>query len=154
MVEDVITLSDARAQQCWDACDICPRTCPTDGARMCKYVRWFAQPADVRRNAFLRLRLTLAQLFKVLRFQLGYSQLPVTIGQRRRVRRRKRFCRCCNQGALGDELHVLFECPATEAARAPFAHLFPPGCTMLQFVWHQDTFSVVQCILQVLAVVP
>jgi len=30
--------------------------------------------------------------------------------------------------------HVRAECPATQAARAPFAHVFPPGCTMLAFV--------------------
>ena len=29
--------------------------------------------------------------------------------------------------------HILFECAATQAARAPYAHLISPGCTMLEF---------------------
>ena len=42
---------------------------------------------------------------------------------------------------------MLFECPATAAARAPYAHLLPPGCTMLQFMQHPDTLAVARCIL-------
>ncbi len=37
----------------------------------------------------------------------------------------ERVCPCCDQGALGDEYHVMFECPVTRAAREPFAHLMP-----------------------------
>ena len=29
---------DARAAQCWEACDVSPRTCDTDGAALCKFI--------------------------------------------------------------------------------------------------------------------
>lgn len=48
---------------------------------------------------------------------------------------------------------MLFECPATAAARAPYAHLFPPGCTMRQFMPHPDSLAVARCILACFAVV-
>ena len=50
--------------------------------------------------------------------------------------RADRLCLHCNQHALGDEYHMLFdyhmlfECAATQAAREPYIHLFPRGCTM------------------------
>ena len=54
---------------------------------------------------------------------------------------------CCDQGVIGDEYHVVFQCPATRAARAPFAHLFPCGTTMLAFSRNPDTLTVAKCIL-------
>lgn len=49
---------------------------------------------------------------------------------------------------------MLFECSATEAARAPYAHLLPPGCTLLEFMRHDDTMGVALCILAFLKVLP
>ena len=40
----------------------------------------------------------------------------------------------CDQHALGDEHHMLFECAATQAARASFVQLFPPGCTWVVYI--------------------
>ena len=150
VAEDVMTLFDEREQACWADLDVCPQTCARDRATLCKYERWMALPPGVPSNAFLRLRLSPAQMFKVVRFRLGCSKLPIYTGRHARVRRAARFCRSCDQGALGDELHVLFQCPATAAARAPFAHLFPQGCTMLQLMG-QDILSVARCYLAVIA---
>ena len=43
-------------------------------------------------------------------------------------------------------------CPEPQAARAPYAHLFPPGCSMLQFMRHADTRAVAICILACLRI--
>ncbi len=65
-------------------------------------------------------------MLRVLRFQLGCSTPPSVVQRNQGVCRAARVCLCCDQGAIGDEYHAVFECPATQAARAPFAHLFPP----------------------------
>jgi len=146
-IDDVMRLHTAREQECWQLCDVCPRTCPSEGATLCKYLRWFSLPDAARGNPFFRLRLSLARVLKVVRFRLGCSTLPSVAQRNQGVGRAERVCLCCDPGALGDEYHALFECPATRAARAPFAHLFPPASTMLAFSRHRDTLAVAQCIL-------
>ena len=152
-VDYVLQQHDARELQCWETCDVCPRTCPSEGASLCRYNRWFALPDDARFNAFFRLPLRLGRVFQVIRFRLGCHELPVALLRRPRpkIPRAHRLCLHCDQRAPGDELHLLFECPATQAARAPYAPLFPPGCTMLEFMRHPDSLSVARCILACLA---
>jgi hypothetical protein len=156
-VEAALALRAAHATQCWDACDVCPRTCATDGALLVKYHRWFALPADAPHNPFFRLPLGLSSVLRVLHFRLGcYKHLPFVVARNHRERRAPRaarLCTHCTQRALGDEFHVLFECPATRVACAPFAHLFPPGCTMLQFINHPDHLGVARCILACLDII-
>ncbi len=152
-VSAALECHDARERQCWAQCDVCPRTCASKGADLCKYQRWFALPDDAAFIPFLRLPLGLAQVYALVRFWLGcHKALPMTQRNNRRPRL-QRLCLHCDHGALGDEMHMLFECPATQAARAPYAHLFPPGCTMLEFMQHPDSMTVVRCILACLAVV-
>ena len=145
-VAAALTLLDAREQQCWD-CDVCPRTCAPVGATYCKYLRWFALPDGAASNAFFRLPLGPSRVFQIVRFRLGCHKLPIVTRRNQGAPRAARLCLLCEQHALGDEYHMLFECPATAAARAPYAHLFPPGCTMLQFMQHPDTLAVARCIL-------
>ena len=143
---------DARAAQCWDACDVSPRTCDTDGAALCKFHRWIALPKDASFNPFFRLPLRLAQVYQVVRFRMGcHDKLPINDHD---VPRAERMCLQCDQHALGDEYHMLFECSATAAARAPYAHLFSLGCTLLEFMRHDDTQGVALCVLACLKVLP
>lgn len=152
-VSAALECHDARERQCWADCDVCPRTCHSVGAALCKYQRWFALPDGATHNPFFRLPLTLRQAYKVVRFRLGCHELPITAQRNQRLPRPQRLCSHCDQRALGDEFHMLFECPATLAARAPYARLFPPGCTMLEFMHHPDSMAVARCILACLAVV-
>ena len=146
-----LKLLDAREQQCWD-CDVCPRTCDTVGATFCKYLRWFALPDGAASNAFFRLPLGPSRVFQIVRFRLGCHKLPIVTRRNQGAPRDARLCLLCDQHALGDEYHMLFECPATAAARAPYAHLFQPGCTMLQFMRDPDTLAVARCFLACMAV--
>ena len=49
---------------------------------------------------------------------------------------------CTGLGALGDERHLLLECPAMRPVRQRFAHLFAKTDTMQMFIRQQDLFSV------------
>ena len=154
-VDAVLALHAVREQHSWEGLELNPRTCASARAHHCKYLRWFALLADTARNAFLRLRsFRLSQVRRVIQFRIGCHKLPIVAGQHQRppVPRAARLCLHCDMGALGDEYHVLFECPATRAARAPFAHLFPPGCVMLEFMNHANTRAVARCILACLRV--
>ena len=39
-VDYVLQQHDARELQCWETCDVCLRTCPSEGASLCRYHRW------------------------------------------------------------------------------------------------------------------
>ena len=82
-------------------------------------------------------------------FGLSATSLPIWLGgQRLPVPRMARLCMHCYMGALSDGSHVLFNCPATQAARALYAH-FPPGCPMLQFMRHAGSRAVAFAYLHV-----
>ena len=46
----------------------------------------------------------------------------------------------CQQGALGDEKHLLFECPALQDLRDRYENLFqaPQSDAMILFMWQDD----------------
>ena len=73
--DDVMRLHTAGKQECWQLCDFCPRTGPSQGASLCKYLRWSASQMPLGGNASFRLRLSLGRVRKVMRFRLGCSTL-------------------------------------------------------------------------------
>ncbi len=56
-----------------------------------------------------------------MRFRLGCHELPVEIGRRAGVLRRNRLCTRCSLGLVGDEKHMIFECPAVGPLRDVYA---------------------------------
>ena len=153
----VLALHVAQDQQCWAACDVCPRTWATQGGMPC-LVSPVVCPACWRAAQPLLSPATRAfERSPRPHFRLGcYKNLPFVftrIDRDRRAPREERLCQHCTQRALGDEYHVVFEFPATRPACAPFAHLFPPGCTMLQVITHPDHLGVARCILACLYVI-
>ena len=46
----------------------------------------------------------------------------------------------CQQGVLGDEKHLLFECPALQDLRDRYENLFqaPQGHAVILFMWQDD----------------
>ena len=87
-----------------------PRTCPSQGARLCTYLQWFACPG-AGRGALLRLPLPHKALVCFLRFRTGCHALPCVTGSWEGVPRSERLCPLC-QAQYCDERHVLLECPA------------------------------------------
>ena len=89
------------------------------------------------------------------RFGSGVTSFPLWLDSTsgRRFPMRSAIACIAIWAPLATTLHVLFQCSATQAARAPYAHLFPPaGCSMLEFIHRADTRAVARCILACLRV--
>ena len=73
----------------------------------------------------------------------------VVVGRRTGVPRSERLCRHCSSGGIGDERHLVFVCPAVQHVRDKYSHLFTPRRpTMRQFMWQDDTVSVVRFVAE------
>lgn len=144
--ERVLAMVRHRSQECWLNLDICPRTCLSSGANLCKYARWFAWPEGVRRHALLSLPLGLSRMRTVVQFRMGCHRLPIVERQHAGVARAQRVCMRCRSGSLGDEKHMLFECAATQPVRDNYAHLFVGRVSMRDFFWQRDLRGVACCI--------
>ena len=140
---------DAPALQARLGVDVCPRTCPAAGASLCTYYRWFDRPRALRRPGPLLMQPLSARCMRILlRFRLGAHSLPVVMGRRTGTPRAQRLCQQCDQHAVGDERHMVFECPALQAVRDKYAALFTNGaCTMQQFMWQLDITGVAHFVM-------
>ena len=144
---DVIALRQHLAQQrdaVWDGLDTCPRTCPSEKARCCKYSRWFARPLGKHARSLLDIPVSAACMKGLLRFRMGCHRLPRDEGSwaRPNVPRLQRVCRLCTTSTLGDEKHIVFECLELRCFREQWPHLFKGPQTMLAFMWQDDLIGV------------
>ena len=75
----VLQLLDARAGQVWLGID---RTCPSQGATLCTYERWFARPQGLYRPCpLLQQPLSPRCMCTFLCFRMGAHSLPKYLGQ-------------------------------------------------------------------------
>ncbi len=83
---------------------------------------------------------------RFLQFRLGCHSLPVAAGRlagAAHVDRAHRVCLACNSGAVGDEMHMVFECTALASLRSRFASLFTGSTdTMRSFFAQPDHIGV------------
>ena len=135
-----------RRDAVWEGLDVCPRTCPSVGARLCTYAAWFARPPHKHARSLLDLPLSSRCMQTLFRFRMGVHRLPKDEGSWSRVPRHERLCLLCNLGSLCDEKHVVFECSALQGLRDEYASLFSDVCTMKQFLWQDDLVSVAKFI--------
>ena len=77
----------------------------------------------------------------MLKFEMGCHGLPRDSGSWAGNPRVGRVCRFCGVGPLGDEKHVVFECPHLQVIRDKYAALFAVS-TMVHFLWQDDLVSV------------
>ena len=47
-------------------------------------------------------------------------------------------CQLCGAGTVGDERHLVFECPALACCREKWSHLFEGPQTMQAFMWQEN----------------
>ena len=88
---------------------------------------------------------------RFLRFRLGCHSLPIAAGRLASVPRHNRVCMCCTTGALGDELHLVFVCPALASVRLEYAALFSSDITTMRgFFSQQDHMGVFKYIMKCL----
>ena len=67
---------------------------------------------------------------------MGSHLLPIEQGRHLRLPRHRRVCRLCHTGALGDERHMLLECPALADLRHEFSPLVAEcSGVMARLVW-------------------
>ena len=131
---------DQRMQRCWQGLSVSPRTAPSEGARLCTYLIWFADDRhDSQRVIGLRLPYRVVSRF--LRFRTGCHGLPSDVGAHQGVPRERRFCTLCQQG-VGDELHLVFECAALQDLRVQMPMIFMGVTTMRGFMQQRDVRSV------------
>ena len=69
-------------------------------------------------------RSMLSHAFKLVLPKCKSHKLPKDTGCWLRVPRQNRMCTMCQQGVLGDEKHLLFECPALQDLRDRYENLF------------------------------
>ena len=76
---------------------------------------------------------------RVLRFRMGSHLLLIEQGRHLRLPCHRSVCRLCHTGALGDERHMLLECPALADLRDEFPSLIA-GCSgvMARLVWARN----------------
>ena len=74
--------------------------------------------------------------------------LPVEEGRHLTLPRASRVCNLCNTDALGDERHMLLECPALADLRLQFSSLLLPcSGVMRRLLWAKDQHEVCRYII-------
>ena len=136
--------------------DPSPRTCPTENAVLCTYMRYFHRPPFAPMNMIpnpYKLPVPAAKLRAFLRFRTGCHDLPIVLGRFTRVPRSQRLCTACHTAQTGNERHLVFECPALQHVRQRYSHLFTDDdATMISFFWQRDMRDVAYYILECLDV--
>lgn len=142
-----------RQTDVWQHLDFCPRTCPSSKARLCTYACWFAQLSGLKRQSLLNLPLSMRCMHRFLRFRMGCHSLPRDVGSWTNVPRADRLCTLCDSSALGDEKHLIFDCPALQSVRHRYRRLFTGIPTMRLFMWQDDLVGVAKFIDECLEIV-
>ena len=106
-------------------------------------------PQGLRRPGQLLMQPLSARCMRLLlRFRMGAHSLLIVQGRRSGTPRGQRLCQRCDQHAVGDERHLIFECPAMQCVRDKYAALFAPSiCTMQQFMWQVDLTGVAHFVM-------
>ena len=99
----------------------------------------------------LSLPLPARCLRQFLRFRMGCHGLPRDSGSWTGTPRADRVCTLCGHGSLGDEKHLVFECPHLQYIRDQYAALFHCS-TMRQFFWQDDMSGVAKFTFESLVV--
>ena len=122
-----------RMNAVWDNLGICPKTGPdpTDDSRMSTYKYWFARPAGHHARSHPDLPLSMHCMQRLLVFRMHpyglrlAGRLPQAAlghcqgssGWWLHVPRLDKLCPLCQQGVLGDDKHLVFECSAVQGLR-------------------------------------
>ncbi len=84
----------------------------------------------------------------LLKFRMGCHSLPNVSGRWARIPRPQRLCMRCAQQVIGDERHLVFECPALQSVRDRYPGLFGAAIvTMQQFMWQLDIVGVAHFVM-------
>ncbi len=104
-------------------------------------------PRQQVRLRIFRQRHSARRIGSYLRFRLGCSTLPVVMGRRDHTPRHRRHCQQCDAAGVGDERHMIFECPAVQHIRDQSPDWFWDVQSMREFVNQADQVAVMDCIV-------
>ena len=102
---------------CWMPPHSRPSRGLTSALRRAVYTpyRWSARPQRLLRPGPPLVQPLSARCMRaLLRFRMSAHSLPFVLGGRPGAPRAQRLCQRCDQHALGDERHRVFECPALQ----------------------------------------
>ena len=161
-----------RVQRGWDDTHISLRSCPSVGAKLCTYHRRFSRPNPQVTESYFELPLSRRSLGQLFRFRSpgqsgqkrmargSLARLPCSMGRewdlnrnlRAKLPRAMRFCPLCPGYHVGDERHLVFECPALQHIRQHYADIYSDAhSTMRLFMWHKDQKAMASCLLRLLS---
>jgi hypothetical protein len=131
-----------------------PRIAPSQGVTLCTYATYCRRPLNCTAPPLHELPLAPSVQFTLFHFLCGQHLLPIRMGRFTRpiTPRSQRHCVACATTAIGDEQHMIFECPAVQHLRAPdlFDTLRPR--TVAALIWHDRRFAVARFLLDALRI--
>ena len=131
---------EAKDAMAWVGLQVDPRTCQ-DRVKLCTYQNWFARLKPGQ--SYLKLPISSKDMRVMLRFRMGCHNLPIEMGRRHGIPRAQRVCTLCDTGSVGDERHLLFECPTLSGVRANFSALLArSNQCMRHMLWDKDQMMV------------
>ena len=143
-------------QQTWDGLHVARRAAPSKAVKLCTYHHWFGRPSKVCCEPCYELPMSITRLRALVQFSVGSHSLPVEQGRfvRRSLPRHFRLCNLCSTRAIGDEVHLIFDCPRFDAIRAQYSNLFQDAAgsisSMRLFMWHKAQKAVSHCLTAIL----
>ena len=107
--------------------------------KLCTDRHWFSRPTHQVCPVYWEVPTSTAKLQRTMRFRMGSHLLPIEQGRHLRLPRHRRVCRLCHTGALGDERHILLECPALADLRDEYSPLVAEcSGVMARLVWARN----------------
>ena len=147
-IGEIRSILSAQLASAWSGLAANPRLCPSEGARLCTYLRWFSRPAGCK-TELLRLPLPHKVMVRLLRLRTGCHGLPNIAGSWAGVPRSQRLCPLCGS-QYSDERHALLECPALAALRQQYGQLFSARTCMRSFLWQGDMVQLAKYVVECL----
>ena len=147
-IRDLRSCLSAQLAHAWESVALNPRSCPSGGARLYTYLRWFACPTR-NQVELLRLPLPYKAMVKFLRFRTGCHALPNVTRGWEGVPRSQQLCPLC-QSQYCDERHALLECTALVSLREQYHQLFCVHNSMRQFLWQNKLLLLVRYVIKCL----
>ena len=115
-------------------------------AIFCTYATWFARPAEKHAKSLLDLPVSQ----RCMHFKIGCHRLPRDVAAWASVPRLQSICIMCQHRTVGDEKHLVIQCPALQdlQMRDQCPHLFKgtQADAMLLFLWRDDMIGVLRFI--------
>ena len=125
-----------------------PTLAPSAGVKFCTCHRCFVRPQNAACPSYWESPMGNAKLHRILRFCMGSHHLPAEEGRQFNLPRASRGSNLCNAGALGDERHMLLECPALADLRLQFSSLLLScSSVMKRLLWAKDQHEVCRYII-------